>query len=441
MIQLIQKPVVDSGAPTLNTTFNSINASLGNSAAFNLNMTINGGASSLVQIPQSPATVKNIIDSINSTINSTSSLTGYQAVYDTNAKKIEIKNSSGTVVPSALGSYMNYPDLNSTFINQSNSLNNPSSFNINVTVSGNLQQEVSIPPNATTDDVINAINSAAAIPGSDLNGDLASMVNVGTATNPSYQIQIKNASGIALPSTIGLYQPSLELSFGANGQPSDLSKIGIRTAAYIEGPVPDNLAVFATGTGGTVQVGATYSGGPTDPALKLKTQTLTVKIQANNQYAVIDSKTGTELSVGTYDPNVSQPMIKYQGLSINLTQQPSAGDTFGISENQNAAGDNTNILQMVALSKAQMIGQSTFAGAYVQQTNTIGNQAQQAVMSQQALTAVNTQAKNAQDKVSGVSMNDMAAALIRFQQAYQAAAKTIQIASQDFTTINGLTAG
>jgi len=57
------------------------------------------------------------------------------------------------------------------------------------------------------------------------------------------------------------------------------------------------------------------------------------------------------------------------------------------------------------------------------------------------LTAVNTQAKNAQDKVSGVSMNDQAAALIRFQQAYQAAAKTIQIATQDFSTINGITAG
>ena len=441
MIQLIQKPVADTGAPTLNTTFNSIDASLGNSTSFNVNMTIDGGASSLVQVPQSPATVRNIIDSINSTINSTSSLSGYLAVYDTNSKKIEIKNSSGTIVPSTLGSYTNYPDLNSTFINQSNSLNNPSSFNVNISVSGNLQQEVSIPPNATTDDVINAINSAAAIPGSDLNGDSASMVNVGTATNPSYQIQIKNASGIALPSTIGLYQPSLELSFGANGQPSDLNKIGIRTGAYIEGPVPDNLAVFATGTGGPVQVGATYTGAPTDPALKLKSQTLTVKIEPNNQYAVVDSKTGTELSVGTYDPNVSQPMIHYQGLSINLTQQPSVGDTFGISENQNAAGDNTNILQMVALSKAQTIGQSTFASAYVQQTNTIGNQAQQSVMSQQALTAVNTQAQNAQDKVSGVNMNDEAAALIRFQQAYQAAAKTIQIASQDFTTINGLTAG
>ena len=441
MVQIIQNPVTDSGAPSLNSTFNSATALLGNTSAFNLNMTINGGASSLVQIPQSPATVQNVVDSINSTIDSTSSLTGYLAVYDTVSKKIEIKNSSGTVVPSALGSYMNYPNLNSTFVNQSNSLNNPSSFNINVTVSGDLQQEVSIPPNATTDDVINAINAAAATPGSAISGDTASMVNIGTASNPSYQIQVKNPSGVALASSIGLFQPSLELSFGSNGQPSDLSKIGIRTGAYISGPVPDNLAVFATGTGGTVQVGATYSGAPIDPALKLKTQTLNVKIEANNQYAVIDSKTGTELAVGTYDPSVSKPVIQYQGLSINLTQQPSVGDTFGISENQNAAGDNTNILQMVALSKAQIVGQNTFAGAYVQQTNTIGNQAQQALMSQQALTAVNTQAKNAQDKVSGVSMNDQAAALIRFQQAYQAAAKTIQIATQDFTTINGITAG
>lgn len=441
MVQIVQNPVVDSGAPSINAVFNSVNSSLGNTSSFNVNMTINGGASSLVQIPQSPATVQNVVDSINSTIDSTPSLTGYLAVYDSVSKKIEIKNSSGTVVPSALGSYMNYPNLNSTFVNQSNSLNNPSSFNINVTVSGNLQQEVSIPPNATTDDVINAINAAANSPGSSLSGTKASMVNVGTAANPSYQIQIKNASGVALASTIGLYQPSLELSFGANGQPADLSKIGIRTGAYISGPVPDNLTVFATGTGGSVQVGATYSGGPVDPSLKLKTQTLSVKIQANNQYAIVDSKTGTELAVGSYDPNVSKPLIQYQGLSINLTQQPSVGDTFSVSENQNAAGDNTNILQMVALSKAQIIGGSTFAGAYVQQTNTIGNQAQQALMSQQSLTAVNTQAKNAQDKVSGVSMNDQAAALIRFQQAYQAAAKTIQIATQDFSTINGITAG
>ena len=96
---------------------------------------------------------------------------------------------------------------------------------------------------------------------------------------------------------------------------------------------------------------------------------------------------------------------------------------------------------MVALGTKQTVGQNSFADAYTNQTNTVGNQAQQALMSQQALTVVNTQAKNAQDKVSGVNMNNEAANLIRFQQAYQAAAKTIQIATQNFSTIERITSG
>jgi flagellar hook-associated protein FlgK len=38
-------------------------------------------------------------------------------------------------------------------------------------------------------------------------------------------------------------------------------------------------------------------------------------------------------------------------------------------------------------------------------------------------------------------MNNEAANLIRFQQAYQAAAKTIQIATQNFSTIERITSG
>ena len=128
-------------------------------------------------------------------------------------------------------------------------------------------------------------------------------------------------------------------------------------------------------------------------------------------------------------------------MTIMLNQQPSVGDSFAVSENKNAVGDNTNILQMVALGRKQTIGQSTFSGAYTSQTNAVGNQAQQSLMSQQALTVVNTQAKNAQDKVSGVNMNNEAANLIRYQQAYQAAAKTIQIASQNFSTIEAIRTG
>ena len=68
----------------------------------------------------------------------------------------------------------------------------------------------------------------------------------------------------------------------------------------------------------------------------------------------------------------------------------------------------------------------------------MGNIATQASVSQQALQVVNDQAVQARATSSGVDMNTEAANLIRFQQAYQAAAKSIQIANTLFTTITQL---
>jgi flagellar hook-associated protein FlgK len=67
--------------------------------------------------------------------------------------------------------------------------------------------------------------------------------------------------------------------------------------------------------------------------------------------------------------------------------------------------------------------------------NDIGNLAQQAKISQQALTVVNDQAIQSRDKVSGVNLDDEAAELIRFQQAYQASAKAMQVSNELFSAI------
>jgi flagellar hook-associated protein FlgK len=48
---------------------------------------------------------------------------------------------------------------------------------------------------------------------------------------------------------------------------------------------------------------------------------------------------------------------------------------------------------------------------------------------------VNDQAIEARDKVSGVSLDEEAADLIRFQQAYQASAKAMQVANTLFDAI------
>jgi flagellar hook-associated protein FlgK len=65
----------------------------------------------------------------------------------------------------------------------------------------------------------------------------------------------------------------------------------------------------------------------------------------------------------------------------------------------------------------------------------MGNISRQAVIAQEALTVVRDQAAEARDKVSGVNLDEEAANLIRFQQAYQASAKVMQTASQLFDAV------
>jgi len=61
--------------------------------------------------------------------------------------------------------------------------------------------------------------------------------------------------------------------------------------------------------------------------------------------------------------------------------------------------------------------------------------ARQALVAKDALTVVYDQAVEARDAVSGVSLDEEAAALIRFQQAYQASAKVMQTASTLFDAV------
>jgi len=122
-------------------------------------------------------------------------------------------------------------------------------------------------------------------------------------------------------------------------------------------------------------------------------------------------------------------------LSIHFSRAPNVGDVFEVDGNSDGIGNNQNMLVMADLSQKNVIGNKTLSDSYVDQVNNVGNAAQQAKITQQALTVVNQQAKSARDKVSGVNLDDEAADLIRYQQAYQAAAKALQISGQLFDSI------
>jgi flagellar hook-associated protein FlgK len=232
----------------------------------------------------------------------------------------------------------------------------------------------------------------------------------------------------------------IRLSFGTygdppqTGTPADLAKIGFRTGAYIQGGSADDLMVFVTGQGKS-SVAASYSGKPTNLQDSLRQQSLVVKFTDTTHYTITDAKTGTELANRTYDPSVLQPTISFEGMQIQLNQKPSVGDSYQIDGNQDGLGNNQNILNMADLAKKPVINGSTISDNYINQINNVGNLAQQAKITQQALQVVNDQAVAAKDKVSGVNLDDEAAALIRYQQAYQAAAKALQVSGQLFDSI------
>ena len=229
-------------------------------------------------------------------------------------------------------------------------------------------------------------------------------------------------------------QSSIRISFGKNGTPADLAKAGFRTGAYINGSVPDDLQLIMTGNG-TASVAASYTGMPSDHQEKLRAQSLSIKFTAANHYTITDVKTGTELASRDYDNSVLNPVVKYEGLSIQLSAPPTPGDVFQVDGNQDGLGNNQNIKIMAELAKKKVLNGLTISDSYIDQVNKVGNTSQQATITQQALTVVNNQAVAARDKVSGVNLDDEAASLIRYQQAYQAAAKAMQVSSQLFDSI------
>jgi flagellar hook-associated protein 1 len=128
--------------------------------------------------------------------------------------------------------------------------------------------------------------------------------------------------------------------------------------------------------------------------------------------------------------------LTYRGLKLEFSTSPKAGDEFTIDGNRDGIGNNETMLNLVALEDQRIMpGGLTVTEAYIERVNQVGNVARQAAISEQALEIVYKQAQEARDTISGVSLDEEASSLVRFQQAYQANAKVMQTAMALFDSI------
>ena len=158
----------------------------------------------------------------------------------------------------------------------------------------------------------------------------------------------------------------------------------------------------------------------------------TVTFGAGGTYTVTDGAGNT--TNGTY--TAGQP-ITADGWSLSLSGTPSSGDSFTVAANTNGLNDGSNATALASLADAGVLdgGDTSVVASYANLTAQIGSAGSEGNAELTTQTNLFGQAESSQQSLAGVNLNQEAANLVQFQQAYQASAQVISTAQQIFTSL------
>jgi len=248
-------------------------------------------------------------------------------------------------------------------------------------------------------------------------GAPVTMTGTGTASDPfkADGLSIVANSGAAVGDRFEI-RPTRDAATGLGVKITDPGKIAAAA--------PIRTAATAANTGtGTISAGSVIDA--TNPALRT---TSTIQFTGANTYSINGA--------GSFTYTAGQP-ITINGAQVAISGSPAVGDTFTISDNTGGTGDNRNMLALSdSLSKGVIDnGTTSLNSATSSLVGQIGSQTRQVQASRDAQEIVATEASDARDSVSGVNLDEEAANLIKYQQAYQAAAQMISVANSLFDSL------
>ncbi|MFQ3312222.1 MAG: flagellar hook-associated protein 1 FlgK [Colwellia sp.] len=161
-----------------------------------------------------------------------------------------------------------------------------------------------------------------------------------------------------------------------------------------------------------------YNSGTPPPAPTIVTDTY-----ISGESPIIDIPAGTP----DFQIAISGDLV---GSGTNARETFSIANAFGVGNGNHA----------VAMAKTQEVGvtnggKETFSKSLAVSTSVVGSKASNAELTADTAQALFTQAYNRNQSTSGVNLDEEAANLLKFQQAYQAASQIISTANTIFDTI------
>ena len=186
---------------------------------------------------------------------------------------------------------------------------------------------------------------------------------------------------------------------------------------YLASPLTSPLTISYASNG--AGAGGSLSGFPSGQAVKMTVGGVTTSYAAGSTVPFQD---GASYTAG--------------GISFTLNGAPGNGDTFKIAPSS-ATGDTRNAGLLGDLQSKNILdgGKATYQSAYANLVSTVGNKTREVQVNASAAEAQLNVAKGAADNVSGVNLDEEAANLLKYQQAYQASGKVMQIADTIFNAL------
>lgn len=125
------------------------------------------------------------------------------------------------------------------------------------------------------------------------------------------------------------------------------------------------------------------------------------------------------------------------GYSVKLSGAAATGDEFSTEYNTGGVGDNRNALLLSATANLKLManGTASIFDSYSALVADVGSDTKQSELNALAQSRVLDQAVATRESISGVNLDEEAANLLRYQQAYQAAAQVITVANAMFDTL------
>lgn len=191
----------------------------------------------------------------------------------------------------------------------------------------------------------------------------------------------------------------------------------------------------ASANAGTGAVSAGTVNGPAPVSGSLR-NTVTITFDSPpTTFDVYDVTSGAALATNV--SYTSGADITYNGWTLQIKGTPAAGDVFTVESNVGGNGDNRNAVLLAGVHEKGSLdsGRTTLVDAYGGMVGDVGTRTRQAELAGKAQNLLKDQAVAAREAVSGVNLDEEAANLVRYQQAYQAAAQAISVANTLFQSV------